>query len=177
MRLTNRLLALLLGLALGGAGGLAVAELVAGLTGRAPLLVPRGTWHQRLSALEWSDPALTGAAAGLVVLGLVLLLAQVVPRRPLELPLQPAEDQEASIDRRGLQEVLRRVAIADPDVIGATVRVRRRAKVRVQLPPKGERRAARDRLQQSLAAAVGELGLSKRLAVKVDARQGRERVR
>jgi hypothetical protein len=179
MRAFNRVLGLLLGLALAAAGVIAAAELVLGLTGQPPWLIARSDWDTGLSRLVWTSPTLIAVLIGLTLVGLILLVLQLLPRVPVALPLQPTgANRSAEIDRRGLQERLRQVAIADPDVLGARVRARRRrVKVAVNVPPDVDGGEVRNRLRSELDDSLGELGLAVRYRPVVALRRARERVR
>jgi hypothetical protein len=178
MRTANRLLSFLVGIAVAGAGALAVAEIVASLLGRSLLLVPWDQWDAPLRELAWDDPVVSFVSAGLITAGVLLLIVQLTPRRPLALPLRTDPDNaQASIDRRGLGERLRRAAVADPDVLSAKVRIRRKAKVTAQVPPDTNKRETRARVRESVRGAIAELGLHKRLRSKVKLATAKERVR
>jgi Family of unknown function (DUF6286) len=179
MRAFNRVLGLLLGLALAAAGAIAVVEIVLGLTGQPPWLIARSDWDTGLSRLVWTSPTLITVLVGLTLVGLILLVLQLVPRAPVALPLRPTgANRSAEIDRRGLQERLRQVASADPDVLGARVRARRRrVKVAVNVPPDADAADVRNRLRGDLDESLGELGLAVPYRSVVAVRRARERVR
>lgn len=177
MRTVNRLLALVVALALAAAGAIAVVEITAGLLGRPPVLVRRTDLATELAQLRWDDPRVVAAAAAMVLVGLLLLAVELIPRRPAQLPLQDRPGRSAAIDRRGLQERLRHVALGDRDVVAATVRVRRRARLRVSVPGGTDRRDARARVRERVTAAIGQLGLRRRLPVTVAVVTARERTR
>ncbi len=176
MTIVNRLLALVFGLALAAAAGVAIIEMVTALTGNAGI-VPREQWASALAELRWDDPTLVGVAIGLVLIGLALLSGELTPARPGQFALQGATDAAASIDRRGLQERLRHVALRDADVVAADVRIRRRAKVRASVPPDTDRRACRQRVLDATTSAIDELGLIRPPTVRAEIVRARERVR
>lgn len=177
MRIVNRLLAFVVGLALAAAAVIAIVEIVVALSGRPPVLVARNRVASELGRLQWDDPRVVAVAVGMIVVGLLLLLVQLIPRRPIQLPLQGQPGRSAAIDRRGLQERLRHVALRDRDVVAAAVRVRRRAKLRVSVPGDADRRDARRRVHERVTDAVGQLGLRRPLKVKVAVVEARERTR
>lgn len=177
MRIINRLLAFVLGVALVTVVGVALVEVAWAVSGRGPVVVPWQRWQAALVRRRWDDPELVAIAVGLVLVGLVLLIIELVPRRPLQLPLQSPQSRRVSIDRRGLQERLRRVVLGDTDVIAASVRVRRRAKVRAHVHADTDRRACRARLQASVTGAVDQLGLAERLRTQIALSRTTERVR
>lgn len=132
MRTLNRALAVLFALALATLGVLVVAEIInAALDGRGHLLLP----HERLARFgrdhTWEDGQVLTISAVVAALGLLLLLAQLLPRRPGLLTVATDDPTvQAGVERRTLG---RAMAAAAGDVDGvsrATARVRgRRAKV------------------------------------------------
>jgi hypothetical protein len=116
-------------------------------------------------------------AAGLIVLGLAILLMEFTPRRPRSL-LHHASDQVTfTLDRRGLERRLTRTAESDPDVDDARVRVRRRTKVRVQKVASSDDRSLRKRVQDRLREDLEQLVEKKPPKVKVDVASSGGRVR
>lgn len=87
MRLFNRLFGLLLGLALAGAGGIAVVEVILAAIGDHFVLFPADHWLNALRSTQWhSVPATVGSAVAAGV-GLVLLIAEIRPWRPRRIRL------------------------------------------------------------------------------------------
>ncbi len=114
----NRLLALIVGLAVIGLAVVVIVEVVAELVGADPVLVdwPAAyAWAQRTT---WSDTAVIGVSLLLTLIGLALVIGQLwrskVRRLAVESP-DPATD--ASITRRGL---VRDLSAAVSEVDGAT---------------------------------------------------------
>lgn len=179
MELTNRSLGLLVGLALLAAGLLAVIEMILAVTGQPGWVIDRGAWAQTAGQLQWGDRTLVIVALIAGVVGLVLALLQLWPLRPRLVPLASEEpDRRNAIDGRGLQELLRRAAVEDEDVLGADVAVRRRrAKVKVHAPPDADAKAVRARVGERLASRIDALGLRRRLSPRVKVERTRERVR
>lgn len=178
MRIVNRLLALVLGIGLLVVGLAAVGEALLAYLGREPVL-PHDRVATALQGRGWSDPLVVQVLAVAAVVGVLLVALQFVPRRPAALALSDeSDDRRTQIDRRGLQNRLRRVAEADQDVLSATVRVRRRrARVRLSAPPDAAGKGVRARVRQALRTDVDGLGLRRRLRPTVRVRQARERVR
>lgn len=177
MRTVNRLLAFVVALALAVAAALAIVEIAAALAGGSPVLVARTRLASELGQLRWDDARVIAVAAGMVLVGLILVLVAAVPPRPPQLPLRGQPGRSVAVDRRGLQERLRHVALRDRDAVAATVRIRRRAKLRVSVPRDTDRRAARVRLRERVAAAVDELDLRRPLRITVDVVRAKERAR
>jgi Family of unknown function (DUF6286) len=130
VRLANRLLAAVLSLALACAGALAIAEIAADRLRHRTAVVnwhPAYAWAART---DWIAGSIRVAAVILVVLGLVLLLAELKPARVARLPADPAGAGAAGMDtaytRRGVATAIRS-AVTDVDgVHAASARVTRR---------------------------------------------------
>jgi hypothetical protein len=171
----NRMLGLVLGLALLVAGVVTVVEVVAARLGRPPWVVPTSAWDQTLGALRWDVTVLVA----MLVIGLVLLLLELWPRQPQVLPLQPASpDRTAAVDRRGLQEHLRQIVAEDPSV--TTVRVqagKRKVAVQAEVPPSEDVATVRQRLESRLTEALDRLDLQRPVRPTVQLDRGEERVR
>lgn len=179
MRIINRLLGMLLGLALLAGGLLAVVETVLAFTQRPPWLVPYDQWTPVLADLTWDDRTLMAVAALLVLGGLLLVVLQLWPGRPIALRLvEDAPNRLAAMDSRGLQDLLRRSAVEDGDVIDADVRLSRRsARVSGRVPQDAKPRAVQARTRARLRERVGELNLKRPLKVKVRMERSKARVR
>ncbi|MBW3602142.1 MAG: hypothetical protein KY434_05515 [Actinobacteria bacterium] len=175
MRTACRLVALLLGLAIAAGAGLAAVELVAGWTGASEVLMARDLWDQTLGDLSWTTVWLVWACVAAIAAGLLLLVLVLFPRRPLALPLRSdSPGRESAIDRRGLQERLRAAAEADADVASAVARVRRKAKVRAHMALAADEGRVRDRLRSTLRSDVDQVGLQRKLGLKVDVRRAKD---
>jgi hypothetical protein len=130
MRLANRLLAAVLSLALACAAALLIAEIAADRLGNRTVVLnwhPAYAWAART---DWVAGSLRVSAVVLVVLGLILLLAELKPARVARLPADPAGAGAAGMDtaytRRGVATATRS-AVTDVDGIRtASVRVTRR---------------------------------------------------
>lgn len=179
MRPLDRLLALVLGLALAAAGIVAVVEISLLLADGDPWLVNRSAWDTELRELSWDDGAVTlGLAIALAAAALVLVV-QLVPRNPARLAVREGrDDREVWISRRGLQDRLRQRAESDPDVVRSSVKVtRRRARVDAHLPSHAARREARQRLSGELRRSLEEVGLERTPKLRVQVRQGETKAR
>lgn len=179
MTVLNRLLGLALGLALLGAGLLAAVETVLAFLQRPPWLVRYDEWTPALAELTWDDRTLIVIAASTVLAGILLLLLQLWPGRPSALPIvEQRPNRLAALDGRGLQELLRRSAVEDGDVLDADVRVRRRAaRVSGRVAQDAQPRAVQSRTRERVQARVNELGLQRPLKVKARMKRSGVRVR
>lgn len=179
MNALNRLLGLLVGLTLLGAGLLLVVETVLSFLQHPAWLVPLDQWATEVSSLAWQDRTLMVAAVLCVVGGVGLITLQLWPARPAALRLiEQRVNRLAALDGRGLEELLRRAAVDDGDVLEAAVRVRRRtARVEGRVPQDAPVSAVRSRTRERLRASVRELRLERSLKVVVRMRRSKVRVR
>lgn len=161
MRAIDRLICLVAGLALACTGGLLIIETILLEAGRGAWLIPRHSWDQQLRSLAWDDTSVRTTSIALLVVGAVILAAQLVPRRPLRLPLHRTGDRTVWLSRQGLQRRLERITRQDPDVDTGRVRVgRRRARIAIAHVQSADRQALARRLDDRGRHTVDELGLT-----------------
>ena len=111
MRTVNRLLAAVLAFGFIAASLLAVAEIGFAALGLAPWVVPYESWLATARSSAYGDRPVLSVAILLVAVGLVLLVLQLLPRRPLRLPLLPKHDGvEPRIERKSLELAAARAA-------------------------------------------------------------------
>lgn len=178
MRALDRLICLLAGLALACTGGLLVIETILVDAGRGAWLIPRHGWDQQLRSLAWDDNDIRTTSIALLVVGAVILAAQLVPRRPLRLPLHGPSDRTVWLSRGGLQRRLERITRQDPDVDTGRVRVgRRRARIDIAHVQGANRQALARRLDDCGRRTVHELGLTHPPRLRFRYRAAQTRVR
>lgn len=179
MTVLTRVLALLTGLAVAAAGVVVVVETVMLLLARPALVVPRTTWDSTLRRLTWDDPALPALLSGLLVVGALMLLGMLWPRRPSALRLTgTTPSRKADIDASGLAHRLAGTALQDVDVLHARVRIRRRAaRVTAFAPRDADPDTVRFRLRRDLRETLEATGLRRSMRIRVAVREARERVR
>jgi hypothetical protein len=176
VRVANRVLAAAFALALLLAALLVVAEVVAAVFATRPWLVPYDEWYREAQRTTWDSALARGVSAGLAVVGLVLVVAQVAPRRPRDLPLAHRPGgAPAEVGRRSVERSVDRAVMAVDGVAGVEVRAARRAvRVRAQsswrVPGDQE-----SKVREAVAGRLGELGVAERLGIEVSvsARDGR----
>lgn len=124
----NRVLATVLAIALLAGAVLAVIEIVLSAMGRPPLLVPHARWADWLQAQTWNSAISYVILAGLVVVGLVLLVLAVRPGKPATLSL-PSQQHGVRVEasRRSVERSLSSVASRVTGVSGASASAGRRA--------------------------------------------------
>lgn len=81
MRALNRLLSLLLGLALAVAGVIVVIEVILAAAGESFVALPANRWLGWLKATPWSAASVMAILAAMTLVGLMLLLAELRPWR------------------------------------------------------------------------------------------------
>jgi hypothetical protein len=168
VHLLNRIIATLLALALFLGGLLAVAEIILAALDRPAWLVPHQQWNSWLGGQTFSGGIVRAALVGLVLLGLLLLIAALRRGQPGALRLPGRTDGvRVSASRRGIERSLATAARRADGVRAARARARRRS---VRVKAKTALRSTGD-LQQPVTAAVTErldqLGLSRVLRPRV----------
>lgn len=179
MRIVNRGLMALLGLALAMLGVLAVVEVVAAAMSRPGVLLDRAAADSTLRDLAWDDAAVWGTAAAAVVLGLLLLALQVKPRR---IPAYPATssrgDRDLEYARGGIATFAEWTATADRDVAAASSSLKRRVlRLRLELFADADPASVSKRVGGAVEQRLESLGLTRRPKVKVAAARGERRAR
>lgn len=128
MRIANSVLAVLLSLLLIAAAVIVPVEVVSALLDREPWVVPWQGFADSLRNSTWDAGPVRAALIVLGVLGLLLLAAQLKPRRPTELELrQLTEGVQAGTSRRSLQRSLTRASGDVDGVSQASVKAKRRS--------------------------------------------------
>ena len=172
MRLLSRAVSAVLALALLAGGVVIAVEIVVAAFGRDPWVLPHDRWYRSTREHSWDDAATRWSCIGLVAAGLLLLILQVLRRRPVSLPLA-AGATTADIGRRSLERSLARVATGVDGVAKARVRL---SADRADVVAISNRRLVdevRPRVSDALERRVRSLGLARAPQVKVDV-QGRD---
>lgn len=171
MRIANRVLSAALALCLLVGGLLVAAEVVAGVAGWGPWLVPYDRWERSARTTPWSDGSIRLLFAALVAAGLVLLVVQVGRRRPEALAVTGGKgDVEASLDRRGVERWLADKLERVEGVTDVRARVGRkdvRLRVGTVSPHTG---ATEQRVSEATERHLRELHAEPRLRPRVDVR-------
>jgi hypothetical protein len=173
MRAFNRVLSLLLGLALLAGGLLVAAEVAAALLDRGELVIPARRWAEELRATTFADARVVFGVVAAV--GLVLLVAEARRWPKQRVPL--ADDQQRSwwLLRRSLEQHLGRAVTTGTGATGARARVRpQRRRLRVRLDA-DVAPTARPAVEQRAAQVLDQLIGPDRSRIRVRIRR-RERV-
>ena len=173
MRVLNRPLGFILAAAVFAVCVVAIAEVIGFFVHRGPVLVHWTTWYHWAGSNRWDTAVVRVWSAILIAVGVLILAAELKPRRVTRLPLRPLHDAtDAAVTRRGLSRMLRTAASGVDGVSGATVKVRRRrARVTVTSAARG-RAAAEARTEPVTQAAsdrLDQLGLRYPPRLKVHA--------
>ncbi|WP_432994735.1 DUF6286 domain-containing protein [Dactylosporangium sp. CA-233914] len=176
MRLLNRLLTLIVSLALIAGAIVVVVDVVAVLTGQRPTAVDWLGAYRWAGQATWADLEVRIVCLLLALVGLVLLGMELKPRRPARLTTHsddPATD--AAYTRRGVVQTVQ-TAVTDVDGIddaAVTVR-RRRVRVRARAYAREPAPAAalRDSVTQAARSRLDALQLRRppKLTVRISAR-------
>lgn len=174
MKILNRVLALLLGLAVIAAAVLFIVEVVADRVGAHPVIV---NWHglyHWAQGTSWGAAPVRTASVLLVLLGLVVTITQLKPRRPERLAItsdDPATD--AAITRQGVARSIQHSVTAIDGVHTAEVHVRRRVTIHAALRADRATTADRDTITQVAHDAIDTLRLRQppQLSVRVSTKE------
>lgn len=124
MRLINRVASLLLALALLAGGLLAAVEAVLVGFDRAPLLIDRQGWYERVTTTRFSDTGFLVVAIVVGLVGLLVLVLQLRRWRPTRLSVPAAKGWH--VQRRSAERLLAGVAGGASGISTARVRLRER---------------------------------------------------
>jgi hypothetical protein len=173
MRVANRPLGFILAGSLLACSVVVIAEVIGFVVHHSPLLVHWTTWQDWARSTRWDAFVVRVWATVLMIIGLVLVVLELKPRRVSRLPLLAVgHDTDATVTRRGLARMLRNEATGVDGITGATVRVRRRrARVTAASGARGRTAAGAltEPVTQALATRLDGLGLrhAPRLTVRV----------
>jgi hypothetical protein len=177
MRILNRLLALLLAIGIVFAAAVGAIEVVAQRSHHRPVLLDWPAIYRWAAHTTWGAAPVVLLSIGLAVAGLLLLAAQLKPRRPARLPIAAADPAtDTAITRGGLAHALRRAVTGLDGVSGARVTVRRhRARISVTSRGGGEtdRTVLRTNVAETARRQLDALHLSRppRLSVRLTTRE------
>ncbi|MET7819626.1 Asp23/Gls24 family envelope stress response protein [Micromonospora zamorensis] len=119
----NRAASVLLAVALLAGGVLLAVQALLVALGRPASLLARTGWYDALTSTRWHDPEVRAVASGAVLLGLVILAAQLRRWTPARLRIDERDGWH--LRRRCLERRLTEAAATVPGVRQARVRIRR----------------------------------------------------
>ena len=127
MRVLERLLALLLAAAVAVGSVVLAAEVLWAALGKKPLLVPWQSTYARGTTDAWDSAPVRLVAVAVVVVGLLLLLAELTPRRTPRLKMTGSDPTvDAAVSRRSLRSALLSAAKQVDGISGAKAKVSKR---------------------------------------------------
>lgn len=179
MALLNRIIILLLLLAVIAAVVIAAVELVLAGLDQPALLVRPGEAEEVVRRATWQDPAVRIATGVAGLVGLLLVVAQLKPRRPDTVESRPIDaGRQIVLDRHGMEAEIDRRVVADHDVLAAHVRWRRfRLRVRCDLYADADRGAAADRVERLVKDELDRQDVRRPPHVRVSTRRSEARAR
>ncbi len=176
MRLLNRPLAFILAAALVVASIIVMIEVTAFHLNSGPLLLHWTTWYHWAAKTHWDALVVRVWSAILIVIGALILVLELKPRRVTRLPLRSAHDAtDAAVTRGGLAGTLRAAATGVDGISSAAVTVRRR-RARVTATSAARGRPAAGALKQPVTQVLNgrldnlDLRQRPRLKVRVNTR-------
>lgn len=177
MRIVLRLITALLGLATATLGALLVIE-VFGWWSRPDsggIVVPLRTVRSGLRGMSWEDVPIRVAAAGALVVGLLLLLLAARSGRTEIRLHDPAPEVTVTTDPRSLARFVGHQVRAQDGVSAASVTARR-SRVRVRVTSRfSELGDLHARVRGAVDDAIGELPMSRQPKVSVSVSPPKER--
>lgn len=173
MRVVNRLLALLIALALLAAGVVLIIEIIAEAAGADPVVFDWRETYRWAARTSWESVTVRTVGVLLAIGGLALLVLQLVPRRPDRLPVRGDDGTDAAITRRGLAYSVSDAVNEVDGVNTARVQVRRRSvKVKARARPGLADGSAREAATDAARHRLDELNLSRPPRVTVNVANG-----
>ena len=174
LHLINRLLAALVSLTVVAGAVLLVGEVIRWALGMKEWVVPYRDWWRSLTDLSVGDDRFLVVAAIVAVLGLLLLLFELVPRRPTTLATAPLADGVTTVATRGgVRSAAVSAARSVSGVRSASASVRRRSvgvtvHTRVRDVAPNLRQSVREAVEESLTALELRSAPRVRVSVKED---------
>lgn len=174
LHLINRLLAALVSLTVLAGAVLLVGEVIRWALGMQEWVVPYQDWWRSLTDLSVGDDRFLLVAAIVAVLGLLLLLFELVPRRPTDLATASlAEGVTTVATRGGVRSAAVSAARSVSGVRSASASVRRRSvgvtvHTRVRDVAPNLRQSVREAVEKSLTALELRSRPRVRVSVKED---------
>jgi glucose dehydrogenase len=166
--ITNRVLSILLALVLLAGGLLVAVEIVLAQLGRPALLIPWSAWASWVAGQTWDTLTVRLILAGLVVVGLILLILALRPGKPRRLALPATgSNLHMSIARRALQQNLADTAARASGVASASAKAGRRTVTITATTANPNTTEVHNAAQAAVNQRIDEIGLARRLRSRV----------
>lgn len=172
-RIVNRLLGVIVALALIAGAAAVIVEVVGVLVGTQPVLVDWPAALDWARRTRWDADVVKAVGLGLVVVGLTLVVFELWPSRARRLPVDSGDPSlEAAVTRRGVKQYVK-AAVGEVDGAASRHVAVRPRRIRVRVTPRAvsqERYALRQAVMASVDTHLDRLHLRRRpsLAVSVD---------
>lgn len=174
-RVINRLLAALLGLVLLIAGLVAAIEILVSLFGGTQFLVPTDTWLSTLRATPWNAESVVLVSTGVLVVGVVLLVAGIAARSRIISMRRPKDTIEVVASARAVAQVLRRQAESVSGVSSASSEVSARGARVVATVPMADPQRVESELSDVLADTLRKIPWATVPTLQVEVASGEPR--
>jgi hypothetical protein len=126
MRILNRILALIVSLALIAVGVIVIIEVIAAQSNSSPVII---NWHATLrwgQSHSWSNTTIIVISAITAAVGLLLLIVQVWRRKPARLTIVSGAATDAALTRKGVGVSIRAAVVDVEGIASSKVKVGRR---------------------------------------------------
>ncbi|MGF7235399.1 MAG: DUF6286 domain-containing protein [Frankia sp.] len=178
MRLANRVLALVVAVALVVFAVLFTIEVVARVTDNGPVLIHWDHFYAAGRRNVWDDTGPRIISSVLVAIGAILVLLQLKPRRVSRYPLRGQDPTvDAAVSRRGMSHILSAAATGIDGVTAARTTVRGgRAVISARIAARGRDHVVgiRQEVEAAVKKRLTEMALRRELRVTIRVRQGRD---
>ncbi|GAA1680532.1 DUF6286 domain-containing protein [Fodinicola feengrottensis] len=173
MRLVNRMLALVIGIAMVAIAVLVTVEVVLANLGQARWLIPYQNVAALLAGRTWQSSSVRAVLVAVAVVGLVLLISQLWPRQRRFVELSGAADGiDPVLPRSSLRKAIDAAAAAEDGVRATAVNLGpRRAIIRLVTTRHDEEqdKEVATRVAQRVTQRIADIGLARppRVTVRV----------
>lgn len=176
MRTINRLVASVLALALVATLLMIAVEIGLAALGNDPWLIPHDDWYLDGRSHAWDSAEGRTLAASVGAAGFLLLVLQVIRRRPLTLDLETTHSGiDTAIARNSLERAVTRAVLRVDGIVGAKSKASKR-RVRVTaITRRHETRGLRARVEEAAANTVRSLHLAFEPSVHASVNSKRKR--
>ncbi len=160
MRLTNRVIASVVGVLLLAGGVLTAIEIAIAYVGGNRWVVPYDAWYRHARSGSWSSGGVRGLLIVTTLIGLALLVVQLFRRPPAALMIRSESDATYSVRRRSVEQSLVRRAQSVDGIDSAHAKIDRRT---VKVRARSNRRVPGDleaALERCLTTSVEHLELA-----------------
>lgn len=176
MRVFNRLLALVLALAVVAFAVIFAVEVAAKAFGQKAQIIG---WHGAYTAGErdtWDSSGVRAILGAAVLVGLVLILSQLAPRRPTRLALaKDATSVDAALTRRAVGDVLTDAALDVDGVSKAKAQLKRhtaKLTITTRFGDQAGANSIKPEIEQTVHDRLDTLQLRRKVSVKLDVKPG-----